>query len=294
MIMVAVALMAMATGARSQVNLIPYLQAEVNAVAVHTAQMNCLQQQGDLLGASVIASFIPDHRMMVEQLSAVIRQRGGNPATVTANVTPFLGTRQQIIDNALQVHARSIDSFRTLSQDTTDQSISHIAAVGRSGAWRHYNSLQVARAATLGTPEAIYTGLLASHALEQAAIADLQTQAAQLTALGDQATANILLGMVPSHQQQAANLQATIDTFSTGVQFNIADRERITTLPPLPAHPTRAAILAHFQVNDTQFINTYAIAINALPASPLQQLLVNGQAIALNSLTSLQRLPVVA
>jgi hypothetical protein len=291
--LVAVALMAMATGARSQ-NLTPYLQAEVNAIASHTAQMNCLQQQGDELGAALIASFIPVHRAMADQLSAVIRQQGGNPALVTVNATPFLGTRQQIIDNSLQAHARAVDSYRELGLNTTDQAIRHLAAMGQGGSWRHYNSLVVARAATLGTPEAIYSGLLASHALEQSAIADLQTQAAQLTALGDQATANVLLGMVPSHQQQAANLLATINTFSTGVQFNIANRERITTLPPVPAHASRAMILAHFRVMDTQFVNTYAIAINALPPSPLQRVMVDGQAIALTALAALQRLPIVA
>jgi len=294
MIVVAVALMTMATGARSQVNLTPFLQAEVNEIALLTAQMNCLQTHGDQLGAAVIAGYIPDHRMMADQLSAVIRQRGGNPDLVTANITPFLGTRQQVIDHDLQAHARVMDNYRDLGRDSTDQAIKHLAAIGQSGAWRHYNSLDIARAGTVGTPEAIYTGLLASRALEQAAVADLQTQAAQLTALGDQATANVLLGIVPSHQQQMANLQTTIDNFGMNVQFNIENRERIATVPPVPALATRSMIIAHFQVTDTQFVNNYAIAINALPPSPLQRLLVEGQSIALASLTALQRLPVVA
>jgi len=290
---IAVVFMALATRAMGAVNLKPYLQAEVNEVALLTAQANYLQQQGDPLGASVIASYIPDHRMMASQLSAVYQQRGGNPAAVMAQGTPYLGMRQQIIDYDLKAHVKGMDNYSALYRNTTDPVIKQLAAQGQSGAWRHYDSLEISRAATLGTPEAIYTGLLASNALEMAAITDLQTQATQLTAMGDQATANVLLGMVPAHQQQAANLQAAITNFGTGVDIDVANRNRIATLPPVPAMATRAQILAHFQVTNTQFINTYALAINALPPSPLRQVLANGQSVALISLTTLQQLPVV-
>ena len=292
-VLVAVALLAMTTQAFGQrVSLTPYLQAEVNEVAMLTAQANYLQQQGDPLGAAVVASYIPDHQMMITQLSAVIRQEGGNPSRVTAEGRPFLGTRAQIIEHDMRAHARVMDSYERLSRRTTRQQIDHLATLGRSGAWRHYNSLVVARGATLGTPEAIYAGLLASQALEQAAINDLQTHATQLTAMGDPTTANLLSGMIPAHQQQLANLQTMANTFAGGQNIRVDNRTRITTLPPLPVLTARPQILAHFQVVDTQFINTYALAINGLPPGPLQRVMADGQTVALTGLTALQRLPI--
>jgi len=290
--LVVVALLAPATQAWGVYTpLTSSLQMEVNEVAMLTAQANYLQQQGDQLGAAVVASYIPDHRMMISRLSAAMQQMGGNPSTIVAKGTPFLGTRAQIIDNDLKAYAKAMDHYRDLSRRTSSPVIKQLAAMGRDGAWRHYDSLVVASGATLGTPEAIYASLLASQALEQAAISDLQAQAARLASLGDQTTANVLLGMAPSHQQQAANLQVTTTNFGTP-QFGVANRGRITTIPPVAALDSRAQILAHFQVVNTQFINTYALAINGLPPSPLQRVMADGQTIALTSLTVLQRLPV--
>jgi len=291
--LVVVALLAVATQAWAvTISLTPYLQSEVNEVATLTAQANYLQQQGDPLGAAVVASYIPDHQMMITQLSAAIQQQGRNPSSVVAKGTPFLGTRAQIIDHDMKAHVKAMDSYASLARRTSNQQYDYLATTGRSGAWRHYNSLVVARGATLGTQEAIYASLLASQALEQAAINDLQTQAGQLTAQGDPTTANMLAGMIPAHQQQLANLQTMATNFSSGSRISVPDRTRISTLPPVPVLATRAQILAHFQVENTQFINTYALAINGLPPGPLQTAMANGQAIALSSLAALQRLPI--
>lgn len=284
--------LAATTQAGGQTSLIPYLQAEVNEVAELTAQVNHLQQQGDALGAAVLASYIPDHRMMITQLSAAIQQQGGDPSNVTAKGTPFLGTRAQIIDHQMRRHAEAMDNYADLARRTTNEQRDFLATLGRSGAWRHYNSLVVARGATLGTPEAIYAGLLASQALEQAAINDLQTHATQLTALGDPTTATLLSGMIQAHQQQLANLQTMANSFASGQNISVDNRTRITTLPPLPVLTTRPLILSHFQVMNTQFINTYALAINGLPPGPLQRVMADGQAVALTGLAALQRLPI--
>lgn len=247
--LVAVLLATQAFGQR--ISLTPYLQSEVNEVATLTAQANYLQQQGDPLGAAVVASYIPDHQMMITQLSAAIQQQGRNPSSVVAKGTPFLGTRAQIIDHDLKAHAKGMDSYASLTRRTSNQQYDYLATLGRSGAWRHYNSLVVARGATLGTQEAIYASLLASQALEQAAITDLQSHATQLTALGDPTTANLLTGTIPAHQQQLANLQTMASNFSSGTNIRVSDRTRITTLPPLPLLTTRPLILAHFQVENT-------------------------------------------
>lgn len=266
------------------VNLTPYLQAETNEVAMLLAQANYLQQQGDPLGAAVVASYVPDHQMQIAALTAYMQQHGGMPTAVTAAaVMPVMGTRSQILLADLNGHKQAMDSYARLARNS-DPTIKTLAMMGQNGATRHYESLQVAKGMTDFTPGAIRTATLAALSLEIATVDDLNMQSARLTALGDTTTATMLMNMVAAHQQQVTNLQTLVSRLGG----NPKDAMTI----PLVALNSRADIIAHFKVVDTQFVNTYAIALNVLPPSPLAQAFAQVQTLALTSLASLQRLPV--
>jgi len=270
--------------AQQQVNLTPYLQAEVNEAAVLRAQANYLQQQGDPLGAAVMASFIPDHQMQIDRLSAVMLSAGGYPSTVQPNVTPTLGTRQQIFQSALEMHTQAIDRYRGLANATNNNVYDQLALLGQNRAMRHAQSLRMANGSTAWTPTSLIDATTAALALERGMVNDLQIQANALAALGDQATAQVLLGMVPQHQQQAANLEVSLRQLGGDPAHAVP--------APVVALTTRQAILDHFKTANTQMINTYAIAISTMPPGPLRQTLTAGQTQVLTSLASLQRLPI--
>ena len=277
-------LLAIAAQAARLPNMTSYLQGEVNEVALLTAQSNYLQQQGDPLGAALVASYIPDHQVMIRQWSTFIQQNGGNPSMVQPIMTPVQGTREQILRYDEQAHQQAIDSYRRLARSTSNPTIRGLAALGEGGATRHFNSLEVANSVSTWSTLRLADATMAALALERAAINDLQVQANQLTALGDPTTANLVMSMIPQHQQQAANLQALL------VQLG-GNPNRII-LPPTVVLGSRTDILSHLAITNTQFVNTYAIAINALPPGPLQQVMAQGQSLALTALASLQQLPV--
>ena len=186
-------------------DLTPFLQAERNEIALLTAQSNCLQQQGDPLGAALVASYIPDHQMQANALATAIQARGGDPATIVANVTPALGARTDVVEHDITAHQQVARDYQRLAQRTSDTAVRQLALMGQGGAERHLNSLIIARAST-GAASRINEGLIASLALERGAINDLQTQAAQLTALGQTDQANKLTTLIPRKLPKAKNL----------------------------------------------------------------------------------------
>lgn len=260
-------------------NLTPYLQAEVNEIAMLNAQWNYLQQQGDALGAALIASYIPDHQMQANFLSSAIQAQGGNPSSIQPTGTPFLGTRQAIIEHDTQAHQQVIQSYQRLAS-STDPNIRQLALMGQSGAMRHRSSLIIARAATTGTPVDLQNGLLAALSLERGAVLDLQTQAARLQVLGDTNSATMLLNFVPAHQQQVAAVEALL--------IQMGGNPALATVAPVVALPSRADILQHERVMNMQLVNTYALPIASLPNSPLRNLALAGQQNFLTALTIMQ------
>jgi hypothetical protein len=263
------------------VNLTSYLQAEQNEVALLTAQANYLTQQGDPLGAGVLASYIPDHRTQAAQLAAQITAQGGNPVMVPSNAQPFLGTRDAILSHDLNEHQKALASYQNLQRDSTDPAIQQLAMMGLNGASRHFSSLQVAQAATSSSSRTVMTGLLAALTLEQAMTADLQMQAMRLTALGDTTTANTLMSLVPQHQTQAANIANLIT--------QMGGNSSRTTVPQAVALATRDQIIAHESIVNTQLVNTYALPLAGVPTSPLRTIAMQGQSIALAGLQQFNR-----
>lgn len=268
-------------------DLIPYLQSEINEVAILQGQATSLQQQGDPLGAAVVASYIPDHQMQSDLLTTEIRARGGDPSRAVLNKPQELGTRLQIINADARTHGRAVDAYQRLARNArqaNDQAILAIAINGENGASRHLSSLQIARASTPGSPSSsMNQALLAALSLERGAVIDLQTQATRLQQLGDPTTANTLLAMIPQHQAQVANLEATL------VQLRIDSRSAM--VPPTVALATRDQIIEHNRIFNTQMTNTYALPIAALPPSPLRQIALQGQGIAIAALGAFCAMP---
>lgn len=270
----------MSTSTAHGANLVPFLQGEVNEIAMLTAQQNYLLQQGDTVGAVLVASYIPDHQTQATALSQRIQQRGGNPGAIQANMTnPYLGTRAQILAYDAQQHAQVIAQYHKLTGAGT-LATRQLAFMGLSGAQRHFASLQVAMGATDGSPVAVLNGLSFDLQLERTAMLDLRTQAAQLRRMHDATTADRLLSLVPTHQAQAARLEALI----TQMGGNPA-KVSVTSVASLP---TRDAILAHFRQLDIQLANTYAVQIAAFPGgSPIQVASIRGQNNALTAIAVL-------
>jgi hypothetical protein len=222
--------------------------------------------------------------MQIAMLSSYMQQHGGiQPAVTPAAVQPITGTRSQILQKDLAAHQKGMNDYASLARSTGDAMLKDLALMGQGGATRHYESLQVARGMTDFTPGSIRTATLSALSLEIATVADLQMQAGRLTALGDQTTASMLLNMVPAHQQQIANLQTMVS--------QLGGNPRDTRTIPVVALNTRTDIINHFKTVDTQFVNTYAIALNMLPPSPLAQTFAQAQTLSLTSLASLQQLP---
>lgn len=273
----------LATGVQAQVhgsNLLPYLQAERNEVALLTAQQNYLLQQGDTVGAFLVSSYIPDHQMQAAMLAQEISNRGGNPDAIQANVpTPYLGTREQILAYDSQSHASAVAMYEKLTGAGT-MATQKLAASGLAGAEKHYGSLQVALGATQGGPNGVMNSLAFALQLEKTAILDIQSQSAQLRRLGDPTTADRLMSLIPAHQAQIAQLS------SLYMQMG-GDPNTVKTAVVSPL-PTRDAILAHFRSSDIQMANTYAVVIAALPStSPVQAAGIMGQRNALTAIAVL-------
>jgi hypothetical protein len=261
-------------------NLVPYLQAELNGIALLTAQSNYLMQQGDTVGSVLVSSYIPDHQMQASMLAQEIRNRGGDPDTVQANLsTPYLGTRAQILAYDSQQYVQAATSYRRLTKAGTEDS-RMLGMSGLSNAERHFASLQVAHGATIGGPIAVLNGLNYALQLERTAILDIQTQASQLNRMNDPATANRLLSLIPAHQAQAATLESLI----TRMGGNPAAVQTAT----VALLPTRDAIMAHFRSADIQIANTYATQIAGFSsASPIYVASLQGQRNALTAIAVL-------
>lgn len=270
-----------------QTDLTRFLQAEVNEIAQLSAQSNYLQQQGDPLGAALVASYIPDHQLQAGLLANEVARLGGNPALITPNVQPVLGTRQQIIDLDIQQHQQASNSYRNFANDTKDPIAQRLAINGQSGAARHFSSLQIAQGAILGTPAGQAQSTIAALTLERSAIANLQVQASSLQQLGDPTTASALLALVPQHQQQADRLQAL------AVQQGLDPARAVP--PTVVGLPSRDMIASAQRTFETQMVNTYAMPIALLPNSSFSQIARLGQQGALTVLAQLPGgLPIVA
>lgn len=280
--MLALALLLLIVGAQAQtINYRPYLQAELNEIAMLTAQANYLQQQGDLLTSTLISSYIPDHQMMADMWANLIRRQGGNPASTQASVTPFLGTRAQILAHDLQAHQQAATMYSELADRARliNRGVRDLARLGQSGASRHFASLTVAQGATLGGPQAVQNAIASALSLERMMIIDLQTQAARLRELGDAQTANTLDALVPAHQQQISRLEPLLT--------QLGGNPSAVYVPPVLPLDSRDAILAHVRASDIQMANTYGQIVALLPPSPIQQAGVFGQR---NALTAIARL----
>ena len=262
----------------------PYLQAEINEVAMLNGQATLLQQSGDALGAALIASYVPDHQMQISRITGVIQANGGVVPTMQPTITVPQGTRDVYIAQELTMHHDAINNYNRLARNTTLPVVRTLANLGIAAATTHWNSLMVAQAATLKTPSALNAGVQASLALERTAVADLQAQAAQLTALGDMAGANTLNMAAQAHQQQAANWTQIANTLNLPTN-NLAVPAPVTLA-------TRGEILGHERVFNTQLINTYALQIASLPPGPLLSAASGSQQVALLSLTQIGTLPV--
>ncbi|MHB9131886.1 MAG: hypothetical protein ACYDBB_12475 [Armatimonadota bacterium] len=264
--------------------LMNYLQAERNEIALLQAQATCMQSQGDTMGAALVASYIPDHQMQADMLAAVIKARGGCPENVSANVTPFLGTRQQMLDHDMQQHAQVVSMYQTLrTQSTDDPAVQQLAVAGLNGASRHFSSIQVARSATMSPTTLSTEGLLAALSLERGVIADLQVQSARLTQLGDTNGAAMLRNAIPAHQQQVNNLVAMITQMGGDPTLAVA--------PPVVALNTRDQIIAHERAVNTQLANTYALPVASLPTGQLSTIFVQGQQISQTQLAMVNNMP---
>jgi len=264
------------------VDLTPYLQAEVNEVAILNAQVAFLQQQGDPLNAAVIASYIPDHQAQAVRLSAVLQANCGTAPAIQPNITPQMGTLPSMLAQDLQAHQTAIANYRQLSQSTNDANIHMLADLGSGAAINHFNSLTLAQAAVLKTPQALNNAVLAALALEQTAVNDLQAQATQLTALNDVNGASLLQTSVQAHQQQVNRL--------TLIANQLCLPTNQLNLPTPVSFAARPDILQHTRSFNTLLINTYAVEISALPNGPLQQAIVGAQQVALLNLSQLQQL----
>ncbi len=261
-------------------NLVPYLQAERDEIALLTAQQNYLLQRGDTVGALLVGSYIPDHQMQASLLAQEIRNRGGNPDAVQANVPdPFLGSSMEILAYDSQQHAWVADQYRRLTGVGTADS-RYLAQTGLSGAERHFASLQVALGARDGSPPAVLNSLRYALQLERTAITDIQAQAAYLRRLNDPQTADRLVSLIPAHQQQARQLESLI----TQMGGNPASVGTST----IAVLPTREAILSHMRAMDVQMANTYATHVAGFPStSPLHLAGLQGQRNALTAIAVL-------
>ncbi len=257
------------------VNLVPFLQAEVNEVAMLSAQSNHLRQQGDALGADLVASYIPDHQLQISRLQFLL---GPQSMAIQPTEAPFLGTRAQIINHDRVAHSMVQDQYRTLLGQTVGFPVLHqVALLGLNGASRHFDSLTVARAVVEPTPQAQQEGLLAAVRLEKSAVADLLTQSQQLQAQGDFQGADLLLSQVPAHQQQLASL------INLAPQYGVDPTFAVPTLVPPLSNP--AEIQTAQRVSDIQMASTYALPIALLPPSPERDIALRGQQIALQGLS---------
>ena len=258
------------------INLTGYLQTEVNEIATLTAQMNYLQGNCDALGAALIASYIPDHQVQANALSALIAAQGGSSVLIQPQITPCLGSRGQIIQSDLQMFFLDISNYAGLKRMTCDTMPQLVATQGWNASLRQFNSLSVAWASMTTDQNATLNGLVAALSMEQNAICDMQSQAARLIVLGDQGLANQFLSLIPQHQQQAANLKALI--------LSMCGNPSFAQVAPTFTLSTRNEIICHQHIVETQFINTYALPIASLPQSSLRTLAVQGQTISLASL----------
>ncbi|HOS43395.1 MAG TPA: hypothetical protein PK794_06875 [Armatimonadota bacterium] len=261
-------------------NLVPYLQAERDAIAVLTAQQHYLLQRGDTVGALLVGSYVPDHQLQASLLAQEIRDRGGNPDAVQANVpNPFLGSTAEILAYNSQQQAWIADQYRRLTGAGTADS-RYLAQTGLSGAERHFASLQVALGARDGSPAAVLNSLRYALQLERTAMADLQAQAAQLRRLNDPQTADRLVSLIPAHQQQEAQLISLIQ--------QLGGNPATVGASTVAALPTRDAILMHRRAMDVQMANTYATHVAAFPStSPLHVAGLQGQRNALTAIAVL-------
>lgn len=148
----------------------PVSAAEVNEIATLTAQANYLQSQGDPVSAAVVASYVPDHRMMASLLAAQITVLGDNPSIVIALELLYLGTRTLIIRHDITAHQKGIDVYRRLARDN-DPTLAKLGLLGFNGASRHFFSLRVARASVDNTRYNLRTGVESALLLECMALA---------------------------------------------------------------------------------------------------------------------------
>ena len=238
-LLAALALVGVSLQAQPANDLMPFLQSEVNEISLLTAQSNYLQQQGDPLGAALIASYIPDHQMQAQALSTAISAMGGNPATITpTTAAPFLGSRLAVIQYDEKHHQMAIRDYQRFARRTSDPTSRQLAIIGASTASRHFNSLVVAQGGTTGTDRDIRNSLLAAITLEQGSISDLRTQSAQLCQLGNSGAATLLSNQIPAHQQQVITLTSLITQMG-------GNPSRAAAPLPTAALPTSTAILQH-------------------------------------------------
>ncbi len=262
------------------VNLRPYLQGEVNEVAVLTAQADRLQTRGDATGAALLQSYIPDHQQQAARLREAIRNEGGNPDTVQPTGTPYFGSRLAMVRYDERAHARVMAQYQTLLNRATTPSVRTLAMLGLNGASRHHNSLVVVRASSMTTRSDHRTALVAALALERGAVADLQTQSDRLTVLGDTNAAGTLQALVPPHQQQIARLERLL-TEAGGHPAQV-------TAPVSAALPSRDLILANAHTENLQLASTYTLAISYLPAGPMANTFAQGRTVASQAMASLE------
>lgn len=261
------------------VDLRPFLQAEVNEVATLTAQSNDLRQRGETVSADLLASYIPDHQMQVARLQ---RWLGRTPDVMSLqpNESPFLGSAADVIARDRDAHVAAMDLYRGLLQQTVGLPYLHqVALLGLNGASRHFDSLTVAESTLSPSSLALNAGPMAALSLERGAVVDLEVQAEQLQAVGDFAQANLLLSQVSAHQQQIASLSGLV--LQNG-------GDPVWAVPALvPPMRSPGAIQTALRISDRQLAQTYAVPIALAPQSPLAQLALNGQQIALRELAAI-------
>jgi bacterioferritin (cytochrome b1) len=267
------------------VDLKPYLQAEVNEIAILTAQSERLRARGDTMGAAMLQSYIPDHEQQAARLRAAMRAMGGNPDTVRATGTAPLGTRLAMVRADENTHARVVQQYRALMNACgTNATVHNLAVLGLNGAMRHYNSLVVVRASSANTVAGRREALAAALALERGAVADLQAQSARLTALGNTTDAATLQALIPAHQQQATRLENQLAE-AGGAPTQVM-------VPPTAPLNAREAILAAAHTQSLQMVSTYSVALGYLPSGPMNRVFAQGRTIASQAIARLENRPI--
>lgn len=267
-------------GAAAIPDLTPFLREELNEIAMLTAQANYLQQQGNTQAAELVRSYIPDHQMQVSALQSFMQTRGKSTNLPPAAPPASFGTPPQIVQTDLQAHARIMQQYRTLLNQTSDPTVRQLAAMGLNGATRHFHSLNAVQGAMMRSPEGINQSLIALLTLERTAIADAQVQAAQLRRLNNPNAAAALEAAIPAHQQLISQLEAQIR--------QQGGNPALAVVPPVVPLPNENLMLAHGQTFGRQVALTSNIVMSMLPAnSPARPLFAQSYNLALQGMAQL-------